>query len=339
MSFLDEINALLPQIDGGDDAEDTWQALKTRIMILSGRAWEGRVNWDLVERWLENFDGLTGRPIEEEQLHALYILSQFLYFGNPEIRVLLRAIYRDLFLLPLIQEVRRELGGVRDEALIRSAVIRALNNTRFLGIGNPSESGVHLLYFFRQENGLSKEHFLDTAQIMRATPSVNGVWRTLRFPDVERYVFVDDVCGSGETAANYSTDILEEVKKLKPDVKISYLCMFGTSGGLEVVRGASVFGSSTSAVYELDETYKCLSAASRYLKVVPRGIDPDIVREVARKYGEKLLANHPTGFSGSELLLGFHHNTPDNTLPVIWMDRSHNSGVPWTPAFRRYPKV
>jgi hypothetical protein len=339
MSILDDISALLPPVDGGDDAEDAWQGLKTRIMILSGRAWEGRVNWDLVERWLKNFDGLTGRPVEEERLHALYILSQFLYFGNPEIRVLLRAIYRDLFLLPLIQEVRQDLGGIRDEARIRSEVFRALDKTRFLGIGNPSESGVHLLYFFRQENGLSKEHFLDTAQILSVTPPVNGIWRSLRFPDVERYVFVDDVCGSGDTAANYSKDILDEVKNLKPDVKISYLCMFGTVDGLKVVRDSSAFGNSTSAVYELDETYKCLSTVSRYLKVFPRGIDPDAVREIALKYGEKLLPAHPTGFSGSELLLGFHHNTPDNTLPLIWMDRSHNSAVSWTPVFRRYPKI
>lgn len=36
-----------------------------------------------------------------------------------------------------------------------------LESTLFIEfLGNPSESGAHLLYFFRQINNLSKEHFL-----------------------------------------------------------------------------------------------------------------------------------------------------------------------------------
>ena len=33
------------------------------------------------------------------------------------------------------------------------------------------------------------------------------------------------------------------------------------------------------------------------------------------------------GFEDSQLLIGFHHNTPDNTLPIIWFDEP--GGVPW----------
>lgn len=30
-----------------------------------------------------------------------------------------------------------------------------------------------------------------------------------------------------------------------------------------------------------------------------------------------------------------HHNTPDNTLPIIWFDEDKSM---WTPIFRRYNK-
>lgn len=341
MNPLDELRAFdVSDEDEAADWEETREALRTRITILSERAWEGRVKWDLVERWIANFSGESGMEIQKERIHALYLLSQFLYFGSREIRVLLRALYRDLFLLPLIQEVRARHDGTRDPQLLRRLVESELEKTRFLGVGNPSESGVHLLYFFRQENGLRKGHFLDTAQILeRHLLPDSSYQRRLRFPDVERYIFVDDVCGSGDTAIKYSNDFLAEVKECKDDVSLSYLAMFSTDDGMKAVREQSIFGQGAAAVYELDQTYKCLSADSRYLKVVPDSIEPDAVRKIALTYGEKLLPNHPNGFLGSELLVGFHHNTPDNTIPVIWMDESHGSSIPWTPAFRRYPKV
>ena len=341
MSVLEEMRALYaPDNEDSPDWEMTRDALRSRITILSDRAWENRVKWDLVERWLANFTGKSGLPVEEEQVHALYLLSQFLYFGSREIRVLLRALYRDLFLLPLIQEVRANNGGLRDPQKLRILTQGALERTRFLGVGNPSESGVHLLYFFRQENGLSKDHFVDTAQILERVRRPNKPdQRRLRFPNVERYIFVDDVCGSGDTAVRYSKDFLGEVKALKSEVVLSYLAMFSTAEGMQTVREKSIFGQASAAVYELDSTYQSLSDVSRYLKVVPVNISPETVRKIGLHYGALLWPQHPLGYLGGDLLLGFHHNTPDNTIPIIWMDETHGSPQPWTPAFKRYPKV
>ncbi len=332
----------LRRLSGDDDVEARLEGLKEelwqRITVLNAKAWEGRVSKSQIERWLANFDGQTGRSPEEERLHALFVLSQFLYFGSREIRILLRAVFRDLFLIPLVQEVRSSLGNIRDEAAITVATKQALDRTRFLGVGNPSESGVHLLYFFRQENGLTKNHFLDTAQILERASTNPTTWR-LRHPDIERYIFVDDVCGTGETAINYSKDLLPEIKALKPTVQFSYLAMFGTEAGMNEVRTQTLFGGSTAAVYELDPSYKCLSDISRYLKAAPGGIDPQIVRSVGDFYGNALFPGKGAGYGGGGLLLGFHHNTPDNTLPIIWAEALHGAKIGWLPAFKRYPKI
>lgn len=338
MNELDEIRSILS--DEQENAEETWDELRRRITVLSDRAWEGRVNWPLVERWLENFTGDSGLEEDVEKVHALYILSQFLYFGSTEIRILLKSLFRDLFLIPLIQEIRQTLAGSRDARRLNAHIQNEMARTRFCGIGNPSESGVHLLYYFRQENGLSKHNFLDAAQIMGRTTNDKGESaRKIRFPDIKRYIFVDDVCGSGETAITYSNDFLSEVLAENSAVQIHYHSMFATSDGIKKVRKESAFGDNARAVYELDDTYKCLSNTSRYLKVAPKGIDPQTVRRIANHYGNLLAPGHGGGYLGSQMLIGFHHNTPDNTLPIIWMDPANGAPRPWTPVFKRYPKI
>ena len=337
MSLIDELNGLLPD-PAEATVEDTWELLRQRITVLSERAWEGRNRWPDVQAWLGNFDGRSGLDPDTERLHALFLLSEFLFIGSVETRVLLQAIYRDLFLIPLIQEVRGTLGGTRDLHPVQMGVHAALRKTRFLGVGNPSESGVHLLYYFRQENGLPKSLFLDSAAMFTTTQQPDGTMlRALASPDVDRYVFVDDVCGSGETAMVYSRNILTELAVLKPDAKLHYLAMFASADGMERVRTMTRFGQNSGAVFELDESYRCLSGKSRILHAAPTHIDKDALRHITLTYGGLLWSDHPGGFDDNQLLLGFHHNTPDNTLPIIWYEGSET--MPWTPAFKRYPKI
>lgn len=317
--------------------EQTWDLLRVRITVLNERVWENRNQWPQVEAWLANFDGRSGSDPEVEKLHALFLLSQFLYIGSAETRVLLQSVYRDLFLIPLIQEVRASLGGSRDPAIVEVAVEEALMKTRFLGVGNPSESGVHLLYYFRQENQLSKKLFLDSAAVFTSTLSDDGkIERALAHPDVERYIFVDDVCGSGDTAAKYSEGIVTELLALRPDAKLHYLAMFATRKGIEKVR-TTKFGAGSAAVFELDDSYSCLSAEARILLDAPPHINATMLAKVATTYGELLWPECPGGWDNNQLLLGFQHNTPDNTLPIIWAEG--NSIFPWTPAFKRYAKL
>ena len=53
---------------------------------------------------------------------------------------------------------------------------------------------------------------------------------------------------------------------------------------------------------------------------------------MCEKYGNKLTKGYPLGYGGCQLLLGFSHNTPNNTLPIFWCDNN------WTPFFKRYNK-
>ena len=52
--------------------------------------------------------------------------------------------------------------------------------------------------------------------------------------------------------------------------------------------------------------------------------------------GNDLEPNSPLGYKNGQLLLGFAHNIPNNTLPIFWSDGRQHS--PWTPLFPRYRK-
>ncbi len=298
--------------------------------------WEGRNKWPQVEGWLGNFSGEVA-PVEVERLHALYILSQFIYFGSREMRELLRALFRDLVACPLLQEIRASLGGTSDLVRIEEQFQAELKATRFFGVGNPSESGTHLLYFFRQENGLPKSLFWETHKIFAREEGAGGlIQQVLRDPAVKRYVFIDDLCGSGDQARDYSTDLVERILELNGEAQVCYYALFATKSGIDTVRQQTRF-TRCEAVFELDSSYRIFDESSRFLSDLSDVFTPTLFRQMSQHYGLKLCPDYPLGWRDGELLIGFHHNTPDNTLPIIWF--SEPSKAAWTPIFRRYPKV
>lgn len=330
--------------------EELREQLINKLKTLNETIWDGKVKTPNIEAWLENFeDDTVGNA--SERIHALYLLGQFMFFGDPQIRELLKAMFRDLYKYPVIERIRR--SDTLDLGQINSQFAEELKRTRFLGVGNPAESGTHLLYFFRQENGLSKNLFIHGYQIFtrkrlessprwtlkwlkRILEVIRGRTFALRYPDVKTYVFIDDLCGSGTQAEEYSTEILEELKRLKPDAYVAYLSLFATTEGLKYIRNRTLFDFA-DCIFELDDSFRCFEPASRYFQPPVTNIDSVFAKQMCQKYGQRLFSIGPLGYGNSQLLLGLHHNTPDNTLPIFWSDgRNH---FHWSPIFKRYPKI
>ena len=309
--------------------------LMRKIKVLNENVWEQRVSRAVVDEWLDNFEGPSD-PSKDERLHALYLLSQFMYFGDPQIREILRALFRDLYKYPIVEAVRRENHDTTDVGFIEGEFKGTLAKTRFLGLGNPSESGCHLLYYFRQENRLPASLFIHTHEIFSRTRTGNRVDLLLKEPDVLRYVFIDDFCGSGDQAKGYSADLVDALLGLKSEASVCYYVLFGRKDGLDLVRNETLF-TEVKCVCELDDSYKCFHEKSRYfLDHKDVAIDKAFAEKMCERYGIRLLPDDPLGFDDGQLLIGFHHNTPDNTLPIIWYDEPGRHS--WTPVFRRYPK-
>ena len=318
------------------DKDTLRESLEDKIKLLNEAIWENRVDDVVVREWMAQFE--TATEIEnDEQMQALFLLSHFLYFGQPELRYLLKSLYRDLIRSPTLQEIRQANCDTLDYNLIEQEYRARLSKMRFLAIGNPAESSTHLLYYFRQENALPTDLFINAHEIFGRESSGSGLQATVRNPEVDQYIFIDDLCGSGTQASMYSEDILIPLKKLSSTAKVSYLVLFATSEGLQAVRGLNRF-DAVNAVYELDCTFKVLEDQSRIFVGEERPFDRLKIRQTCQKYGAQLSPYHPLGYKNGQLLIGFNHNTPDNTLPIFWGGDQAMQG-PWKAVFQRYDKV
>ena len=312
------------------DYQTTREQLITKIKLLSRHVWNGECEWEVVDSWLQQFSGDGGATIREERLQMLFLLTNFLYFGTREIRELLRSVYRDLFRSPVIHDLRRKNNNTRDAVLLRTLFQDELERTRFLPIGNPSESSAHLLYYFRQENHLSKRHFLSAHEIFHS-----GRPLRTKDPSIRRYVFLDDFAGSGDQALAYATDLVDPLQTDPSPPEAHYYVLFATTTALSRLRTSTSF-ARVESVFEIGDDFRAFSNQSLYYTPTPNGISQSTAKRVANHYGNMLCPQHPFGYDNGQLLLGFSHNVPDNTLPIFW--HSRQSRPRWLAPFPRHPK-
>lgn len=310
---------------------DHMEELEATAKKLMATTWKTcAIGLSEIRGWLKQFSP-SAAPEDDEQLHALYLLTRFLYFDQESVRELLKAVFRDLYRTPILHDLRRSNADTLDRDLLDSGFKKALDQTRFLGVGNPSESGVHLLYYFRQENHLSKSFFINSHELFRSVREGVGVSIKVKNTQIRRYVFIDDLCGSGTQAKEYLKDLVDALKALDHTVRVSYFVLFATQDGLQAVKDLQCF-DDVEAVYELDESFRCLEPSSRIFNPPALPFDRLKIRGTCEKFGKRLWPKYPLGYKDGQLLLGFYHNTPDNTLPIFWMPEG------WTPIFRRYHK-
>jgi len=304
--------------------------LTRKVQILNDRIWEGRISGRL-DQWLNNFD------TSDEELHALFLLSQFIYLGDPEVRELLRALYRDLYKYPIIEKLRTDNGDTLDPNFLEQEFQKELRKTRFMGMGNPAESGAHLLYYFRQENRIPKSHFVAETELFDRR--LDALDARLADPEIGRLVFIDDFCGSGQQASTYSQRLLQVLRDVaersNQELELWYFVLVGEEDGLDRIVRETLF-DRVEAVFRLDETYKSVEPESRHFAKCPEGITREAARQMAETHGAKLFPGGPLGYEDGQLLLGFHHNVPDNSLPIIWYGDEPGS---WFPILPRYHKV
>ena len=308
-----------------------------RLRTLAAQAWDGEVRWSDMTAWAENFIGSTA-PRHDEELHALFALSRFMYFSRRLTREMLKALYRDHFEAPTMQRIRRNFKGTRDVYLLRKQYQDQLSATRFVGLGNPAESGAHLLYVFRQVNDLPKDCFAALQAAFASKPSrtrAGEIEYQICNASVYRIVFFDDIVGSGTQATQYLSEELKRIRSGDPNLQLSFLALFATTEGLERLNAPELFDGHANCLFELDSSFKAFSGDARYFAESPEWFKATAFQAMARQYGANLQPDQPVGYKDGQLLLAFAHNTPDNTLPIFWDQGTRKH---WHPIFPRFDK-
>lgn len=269
--------------------------------ILDEYIWCTHHKEEKITNWLSNF-----KDKDKDMAHEL--LNQFVYFNSKMIKEMLISLYRDFIQYP----IRRE---VLNESDVEKSFQEKLDQTRFLGMGNPSESGTHLLYYFRQVNDINKELFIDQSKV------------DLKNTEISRYIYIDDISITGNQVCEYARTKAKEISEKNIEVNCYLLC--ATKDAVDKIKNMNIF-NVVESVFELDNSFKCFESESRYFS----NNDKEDCKDMAEKYGKKLCAKkNILGYEDSQLLLGLEHNTPNNTLPIFWSESDN-----WTPLFKRYGK-
>lgn len=309
------------------------QTKLNKIKLLNELIWENKVKDANIRSWLEGIS--RSRNLSSDCKESLLCaLGNFIYFPDGLIREMLRSLFRDIYKKKIIEDIRKNDSGCFDKKIIASKICNTLEKTKFLGVGNPSESGPHLLYLFRQENKLHTENFISMDQAFHYEMlNGNGQVR-LRDLNIEHYIFIDDFCGSGLQASNRLRDYIATLKYLKPDCFCCYYCLVGMLDGLNVVKSQTSL-DAVEAVIGLDASFKIFSNESKIL-VDEEDVDrKTTLKAICDDFAQHFGIASPYGFSNGEQLIGFHHNTPDNTVPLFWW----NDWRYLSPVFKRHQKM
>lgn len=304
-----DYQAIIEQIKKKIDIEK----LKELLFKTSVIAWDYKMPEKTVDKWLENFDGSVIGDVEAEKKIALWILLHFVFYTDSDVRHLCKTIYDEYIHHKLIEYKE---NNTLKHLSVTEKIMHILHDTLFVALGNDSESGANILYFFRQENKLSKESFeIDSEK------------------EFENLVFIDDVTISGDQASKYikSYNIKRKNTYLLTFIATTDAISYFTKTGNDIKLINSIF---------LDERAKCFSDMSYVFSESNTRQFISIAKQMSQAYGTLIMKGHaymekhPLGFSDGQYLFGFYYNTPDNSLPIIWCDINN-----WKPAFKRYNKM
>lgn len=281
------------------------ERLKRIIRNTSVVAWKKEISDVQIENWMNNFQGMYFKNVEAERKLALWLLSHFSYYTYEDVRILCRNLFNQY----VHEKLRNYTGNNLTEA-IKEIILYTI----FIGLGNDSESGNNILYYFRQENNLSKENF-----------------EFEKGKKYENVVYIDDVTISGQQALEYMGLV---------EAENTYIgMMIATESAINRLTeiNNNVKPIATMILDERDRAFSKSSYAFSNKRIAD--ISP-IAREFCEEYGKIAIEGCgymdacPLGFNDGQYMIGFEYNTPDNTLPIFW-GTSNN----WIPLFKRYQKI
>ncbi|MCM1235984.1 MAG: hypothetical protein NC489_38325 [Ruminococcus flavefaciens] len=281
--------------------------LRRIIRNTSVVAWNKEISDIQIDRWLENFDGGYFISAKNEKKLALWLLAHFTYYTYGDVRILCRNLFN--------QYLHVKLQNHRDED-VADAVTDIIKNTVFIGLGNDSESGNNILYYFRQENQLPKTCF-----------EIRSGHR------YKNLVYIDDVTISGSQAIEY-------INTRNIDAENVYAALLIATESAIIHLSDSGIGIKPIATMILDERDQTFSDKAYVFSDKRVAAIKPFAREFCEWYGSiatkgcGYMEKHPLGYKNGQYMIGFEYNMPDNTLPIFW-----GTGGGWIPLFKRYQKI
>lgn len=259
-------------------------------------------------------DWIFGNFSDRERLRACRLLSMLRFYGPDDVREAWLRVFRSKF----PPELKTE--GVA-----------------YFGLGLPAKSGSLNLYYFGQA--------LKTLDSNERSFSPADAFREISLHDAattkpRAAIFIDDFIGTGEQAKRMLGGHFAEHGWLT-QVPVYLAALAGFRQNVQTVkRDMAGRIREIFCADELEERDRAFSPANERW---PSASERQIARSWAADIGADLVRGLPgyneerdsLGWGGSEALVAFHYNIPNNTLPLFWA-AGERRGRQWRPLFDRH---
>ena len=268
-------------------------------------------------RWLDNFQ-------DDEQEMAVSVLEKLEYYREEDLLGILSSK-----LNTISEDVWREI----------QKPFRIL----FMPLGKPGKSGHVIQYLVK--NLFKNETLRHIKEIVYHNHPKDIDIQSLTDEDV--IVFLDDIIGSGDSFATACKLTFEktkrngEIEQIKNEWTIG--CVVKEKVPYKIVILSCILMDKGKTRLERDFPYVKLYGDVR-IHAFSKNLSPfggyykmKQIREFCYKYGQQICRGRELGYSNSQALVLFAHAVPNNTLPIIWVDKYENKGVKkyWQPLIAR----
>lgn len=289
--------------------------------------WDQAKSTPEIRHWLANFE-------KEDKEIALTLALGIKYYSDKLIKSSLVSLSKKIvnYIYKKDKELQNSLNGKNEIEEIRKIIDDFIyKNCLFIGYGSGSSSGTMLLYHY--------DKHLDFSRIN--TCSICELFHDDRFQSEKyKYIFfIDDFIGTGDQAADTWEEqicgkTLKDYATNNPYKRLILAVLVSTKDGINKVSSKiNSYENKFLDIISNDIINEKLYSFSEESLVFRNATLRQKAKERLSLYGEKLSKRFPLGYNEMGLTISFSHNTPDNSLPVIWK-KSEN----WQPLFERYKK-
>lgn len=146
-------------------------------------------------------------------------------------------------------------------------------------------------------------------------------------PENSTVIFIDDFIGTGDTfireytkspPGSHSLETWADRNKISQRYLLAVVTMFQAKAKIEQIC-PSIKIVSEFRTKAFDETHSVFNATKSAQRLL----------DFSSRYGNRIYSP-PLGYKDSQALVVFSHSTPNNTLPIIWVDKPG-----WKPLYPR----
>lgn len=284
------------------------------IMTKNLQTWRKFRDSNEIFKWLHNFHG------EDEIYLALILANNIMYYSEDDAAYLWKYLLTNRVKIHLLNNLFEH--GIPPANIDKWFYGYLRRNCVFVGYGGAGDSGQGMVYDFKKSIRISGLNFLEKHEFLNGSND---------FSNIKFAFLIDDFVGSGNQAVeewknNAKGKSFQDIYLEHSEINFVYLALAGYVEGIRFIREKTPIKPIIGE--ELDEKFKCFSDVSTVYK------NPEERSRALKVMREKgmILYEHPLGYKDLQLAVAFYHNTPNNSLPVIWKRGQNGS---WYPLFER----